>query len=133
MLKGLPMHAGSRLIRGFSLLELIVVLAILALLVSLISPRFVGSLESSKEASLKANLAIMRQTLDRYYSDRGRYPDNFEQLVSERYLRGLPIDPMTESDTTWVAIGHPAGLPGIYDIKSGSAKMGFDKRLYNEW
>src|SRR6476620_1199846 len=87
---------------GFTLVELLVVMAIIATLLTLAVPRFFGSVDKSKEAVLKQDLATLRDSVDKYYGDIGRYPDSLDDLVSKRYLRNVPVDPITESNTTWV-------------------------------
>ena len=89
--------------RGFTLIELIVVMSIVALLVTVALPRYFSHLDRSKEAVLRADLATMRDALDKHFADRGRYPDRLEALAELRYLRAIPVDPITESATTWVA------------------------------
>jgi general secretion pathway protein G len=84
--------------RGFTLIELLVVLSIIALLLTLAVPRYFHSIDTSKEAVLSENLHIVRETIDKFYGDKGRYPESLEELVSERYLRALPHDPVTGSD-----------------------------------
>ena len=83
--------------RGFTLIELLVVMAIIATLLTLAVPRYFHSTDRAKEAVLKQNLAQMRDSIDKYYGDRGRYPDALEELVSKKYLRKIPPDPMTET------------------------------------
>jgi general secretion pathway protein G len=106
--------------RGFSLIELLVVLAIVATLVAIVSPRYFHSVDKAKEAALKTNLAVMRDALDKFHTDNGQYPQALGQLVQGRYLREIPIDPILESSQSWVLIAHPAGQAGIYDIKSSA-------------
>ena len=95
---------------GFTLIELLVVMAVIATLLTLAVPRYFASMEKSREAVLHANLALMRQTLDKYYGDTGRYPDALDELVAARYLRSVPTDPITDSDATWVVV--PAAAAG---------------------
>lgn len=107
---------------GFTLIELLVVMAILATLLTIGVPRYFASVERSKEAVLRENLRVVRDAIDKYYADNGRYPDTVETLASRRYLRAVPIDPITESATTWVTVAPPEdpGRAGIYDIRSGA-------------
>lgn len=126
----------SRLNRysGFTLVELLVVMAIIALLLSMAMPRYFNSVEKSREAVLRENLAITRQALDKYYGDNGKYPDTLEQLVSRKYLRSLPLDPMTDSSTTWIIV--PPDIPEkgvIFDLKSGATGNARDGTEYREW
>src|SRR6478752_123298 len=99
-----------RLKAGFTLVELLVVMAIIATLLTLAVPRYFGSVDRSKEAVLKQDLATLRDSLDKYYGDTGRYPDSLEDLVTKRYIRGVPIDPITQSNATWLVVppGDPA-------------------------
>ncbi|MBE2257978.1 MAG: prepilin-type N-terminal cleavage/methylation domain-containing protein [Candidatus Accumulibacter sp.] len=115
-------EAGRPGCRGFTLIELLVVLSILALLLTLAVPRYLHSIEVSKEAVLRENLHLVRETIDKFYGDKGRYPDSLEELVSEKYLRSLPYDPITESTSTWTLIAPDAGDVGggVYDLKSGA-------------
>lgn len=107
--------------QGFTLIELLVVMSILALLLTLALPRYFSSLEHSKEVTLQENLKVMRDTLDKFYADRGRYPDTLELLVTERYLRHVPVDPITESAQTWITVPpENIELGGIYDVRSGA-------------
>jgi general secretion pathway protein G len=106
--------------RGFTLIELLVVLAILALLLTLAVPRYFRSIDLSKETILRENLRITREMIDKFYGDQGRYPHSLDELVEKKYLRSLPVDPITDSDRTWVVIA-PDGGDGIYDLHSGAA------------
>src|SRR5258706_4835747 len=94
----------SLALRGFTLVEILVVLAILAFLLSVAVPRYFGSLDRSKETVLRDNLFQVRESLDQYFSDTGRYPDKIEDLVTRHYLRAAPVDPVTGSTTTWVVV-----------------------------
>src|SRR5258707_8088106 len=96
--------ASSRRSIGFTLVELLVVMAIIATLLTLAVPRYFGSVEKSKEAVLKQNLATVRDSLDKYYADTGRYPDSLDDLVAKKYMRSIPLDPLTESASTWILI-----------------------------
>lgn len=119
---------------GFTLIELLVALAIISLLLSLAVPRYFGSLDRSKEILLKENLHQMRDALDKYYADRGRYPDALEDLVTKGYLRKLPLDPVTDSETTWNAVPPKDPSKGkVYDVKSGAAGNGRDGTTFNSW
>lgn len=119
---------------GFTLIELMVVLAIIATLLTIAVPRYFSSLEKSREAVLQQNLALLRETLDKYYGDLGRYPDALDQLVSSKYLRSVPVDPMTDSSATWVSV--PPDQPemgGVYDVKSGAQGVARDGTEYRNW
>jgi general secretion pathway protein G len=110
--------------RGFSLIELLVVLAIIATLVAIVSPRYFHTVDKAKEAALKTNLTVMRDALDKFHADTGQYPQSLSQLVQNRFLREIPVDPILESAQAWVLVAHPAGQAGIYDIKSSAAGIG---------
>lgn len=119
---------------GFTLIELLVVMTIIALLLTLAVPRYFHSVEKSKETVLRDNLSILRESLDKYYGDIGKYPDALSDLVTKKYLRSVPRDPVTESTTTWVAVAPTDPNKGaIYDIKSGAPGKARDGSLYAEW
>jgi general secretion pathway protein G len=120
--------------QGFTLIELVVVLAIVALLLALATPRYFHSIDKSKETVLRANLALTRDSLDKYYGDNGKYPDQLATLVEKKYLRTLPTDPITESATTWIIV--PPDNPekgGVFDVHSGAEGNGSDGTPYREW
>lgn len=119
---------------GFTLIELMVVLAIIATLLSLIAPRYFHSVDKSKEAALRADLNGMRDAIDKYYGDLGKYPATLDDLVARRYLRKIPPDPITGSDKTWILI-PPDDLEkgAIYDVRSGAEGVAQDGTSYGEW
>ena len=120
--------------RGFTLVELMVVMAIVALLLSLALPRYFNHLESARETILRQDLAVMRDAIDKYHGDRGRYPDSLEALVDARYLRSLPVDPITERADTWQIVEPPGdAVGGVYDVRSGAPGKGREGTLYAEW
>lgn len=107
--------------RGFTLIELLVVLAIVALLMSIALPRYFQHIDASKVVVLRENLRATRDAIDKFYSDQERYPDSLDELVARKYLRALPIDPITGSDSTWRLIAPDDGIKGnVYDLKSGA-------------
>lgn len=119
---------------GFTLIELLVVLAVIATLLTIAVPRYFSSLEKSRESVLQQNLALMRETLDKYYGDKGKYPDALDELVSSKYLRSLPVDPMTDSSATWIII--PPDQPemgGVYDVRSGAEGVARNGTEYRNW
>ena len=131
---GLPFTAKRSLFTGFTLIELLVVMAIIATLLTLAVPRYFQSTDRAREAVLKQNLAQMRESIDKYYGDRGRYPDSLEDLVSKKYLRKVPPDPITDSTTTWLTVPpDEAGKGGVFDVKSGAAGTGLDGSAYDKW
>ena len=109
--------------KGFTLIELMVVLTILALLLSIVVPDYVGRVHRAEEAVLKENLVLMRDALDKHYADAGRYPATLQELVAKRYLRAIPPDPFTRSPTTWVPVPPPGkqlDKGNVYDVKSAA-------------
>ncbi len=119
---------------GFTLIELVVVMSIIGLLLALAAPRYFHSLDKSKEAVLRANLAATRDALDKYYGDNGKYPESLTVLVEKKYLRSVPLDPITDSAVTWTIV--PPDNPekgGVYDIHSGAPGNGSDGTPYDGW
>jgi general secretion pathway protein G len=120
--------------KGFTLVELLVVMAIIAMLLSLAAPRYFNTLDNSKEAVLRENLSTTRQALDKYFGDNGKYPDKLEDLVAKKYLRSLPVDPFADNATTWTIIAPDTPEKGgVFDIKSGSPGKGKDGTDYKDW
>jgi len=120
--------------QGFTLIELLVVLSIIALLLTLAVPRYFNSIDVAKEAVLRENLHLVRETIDKFYADKGRYPESLDELVSEKYLRALPYDPITGSSTTWLLIApDSAGVGGrVYDLMSGADGATRDGQPFTE-
>lgn len=120
--------------RGFTLIELIVVMTIVSLLLTLAAPRYFRSLERSKETVLKANLTATRDALDKFHADTGHYPERLDELVTKRYLRTLPWDPIAESAELWVITPPVDGQgTGVYNISSGAPGAGIDGVPYADW
>lgn len=110
--------------RGFTLIELSVVLAVIALLLLLVTPRYFGALDRSKDKVLAHNLLQIRAAIDQYHADRGRYPDSLDELVQTRYLRSLPVNPVTEAPD-WVLMPPPPGELGtVFDVKAPQGAVG---------
>ncbi len=110
---------------------MLVVLAIVALMLSIAAPRYFGSLKHSKDVVLKDSLSIVRSSIDSFRGDKGRYPADLQELVAERYLRAIPVDPITESDKSWMLV--PSTDPqtsGIVDIRSGAPGASSDGISY---
>lgn len=116
--------------RGFTLIELMVVMAIVAILMSIVAPRYFDHLERAREAALRETLVVVRDAIDKFQGDTGRYPVDLDELVSRRYLRALPIDPMAQDGEGWTLVPPPAGQPGVADIRSGA---GGTERSYAHW
>jgi len=119
---------------GFTLVELLVVMAIIATLLSLAAPRYIGNVEKSKEAVLRENLATLRDALDKHYADKGKYPMALEDLVAGKYLRRIPLDPMTESDKTWIVVPPEDVKKGnVFDVRSGAKGRARDGTSFQDW
>jgi len=120
--------------KGFTLIELLVAMTIIALLLSIVTPRYFHSVTKAEEAVLKEDLSLMRDALDKYHADTGAYPDVLNDLVSKKYLRKLPVDPITQSSSTWILI-PPSGTEkgAIFDIKSGAPGNARDGSAYADW
>ena len=121
--------------RGFTLIELLVVMAVIATLLTIAAPRYFQHLDRAREASLRESLAVMRDALDKYRGDTGRYPESLDELVAKRYLRRVPSDPITESTETWVVVPPPdePGQHKLWDVRSGAEGQGMDGSDYSTW
>jgi general secretion pathway protein G len=119
--------------------ELMVVVSVIIILASLGLAQYRNSIIRAREATLKEDLFRMRDAIDQYYADKNKYPSSLDDLVTDGYLRALPVDPFTNSKDTWTAINaeanvnDTAALPGIYDVKSGSEETSLEGTKYNEW
>lgn len=124
----------SRARSGFTLIELLVVFTIIGLLLTLALPRYFGSVDRSKEVVLRENLNQMRDAISRYHADKGRYPESLDTLAAERYLRTVPLDPLTESNRSWQMVAPPdTQTSGIYDVRSGAFGRAQDGTEYTQW
>ena len=120
--------------KGFTIIEMMTVIAIIGILTTIAAPSFQRSVIRAKEASLRNSLFVLRDVLDQYYADHGDYPESLEVLTQTKYIRSVPKDPFTRSEETWILI-PPEGesLSGVYDIHSGSNKISLYGTPYNEW
>ncbi len=110
--------------QGFTLIELIVVISIIGLLLTIAVPRYFSSIDRGKEVVQQQNLYSLRDAIDKFFGDTGRYPDTLEELVNKRYLRSVPLDPLTER-SDWITLPPPdQNITGVYDIKSAMSKEG---------
>ena len=136
-------HRGPCLPRagaGFTLVELLVVLAIVALLLTIAAPRYIDRVEHARETTLLSSLKVMRDAIDKFEGDQGRLPVNLAELVERKYLKDVPVDPLTDRNDTWIetppvetaARTEPAD-PGIADVHSGAAGEGRNGKAYGEW
>ncbi|HKX00054.1 MAG TPA: type II secretion system protein [Bryobacteraceae bacterium] len=129
----------TRRTSGFTLIELLIVMSIIVILVGIAIPLYQKSLIRSKESVLKNNLMTLRTVIDEYTYDKQKAPQSLEDLVQEGYLREIPKDPITDSNTTWKKVMEDAtqsvsqNEPGIFDVHSGSDKMGLDGTPYSDW
>jgi len=120
--------------KGFTLIELLVVLAIIGSLLTIVAPRFFQQMDKGREAVLRQNLYAVRSSIDKYYGDRGNYPSELRTLVSEHYLRDIPVDPMTERNDTWqLTRSADTETPGIADIHSGATGNAIDGTRFSDW
>lgn len=124
----------KKVFAGFTLIELMVVMTVIALLISIAVPRYFHSIDNAKEATLKQSLSVMRDAIDKYYGDNERYPSSIQELVTKKYIRAVPVDPITETAESWVIISPGMDITGsVYDIKSGAAGNAKDGSAYSEW
>jgi len=125
--------------RGFSLIELMVVMAIISVLIAIAVPIYQKSIIRAKESVLRSNLASMRNMIDEYTVDKQKAPEALQDLVTDGYLRQIPQDPMTQSSDTWkiimedTPVGGSNSSPGIFDVRSGSDKKSLDGTQYSDW
>ncbi len=145
---------------GFTLIELLVVLAILALLLTIATPRYIHQVQHAREITLRSTLKVMRESIDKFYGDQGRYPVTLDELVDRNYLKSVPVDPITERRDTWVVMseaevrlaappsatspsstpsggnasgGTPLTTSGVADVHSGAPGNGDDGTPYSDW
>lgn len=123
--------------RGFTLLELLLVLVVLALLASLAAPVVTAGIQRARESTLKSDLYTLRRAIDDHFADTGAYPRELEELVARRYLRRIPPDPLTEKRDTWVLVraeeDRAGQAGGIMDVRSGSPERASDGSFFKDW
>jgi len=118
---------------GFTLIELMIVMALIGILAAIAQPQFQQYTIRAREAVLRENLFTLREVIDQYYGDKGKYPESLQDLVSNRYIRKVPADPFTKSSDTWVTVAPDAGEGVVFDVHSGSDLISLDGTPYNEW
>ena len=120
--------------RGFTLIEMLVVLVVISMLLTIAVPRYLHSLARSKEAVLKQDLSALRESIDKFYGDTGKFPPTLAALVEQRYLRAIPVDPMAKSAELWVAVqAEDTDDTGVRDVRSGAEGIGLNGIPYAEW
>lgn len=119
--------------RGFTLIELLITLTIIALMLTIVVPRYFGSLARADEAALRENLFILRDAIDKHFADTGRYPASLDDLAAKKYIRAVPSDPITHSEITWIIIPPvDTSLGGVYDVKSGAQGTDRNGKPYDQ-
>lgn len=120
--------------RGFTMIELLVTLAILGFLVAMAAPRYFGNIDKAKEDVLREDLYVLRDAIDKFYADRNRYPDSLNDLVTEHYLRKVPVDPFTQSALSWIsAPPQDPSLGAVSDVHSGAPNTAQDGTWLKDW
>jgi general secretion pathway protein G len=133
-----PIHSGSRRRAGFTLIELMIVMAVIVILISVAIPYYQKSVIRAKETVLHSNLAAIRNAIDEYSYDKQKAPQQLQDLVSEGYLREVPKDPIT-GNNEWREIQEDAGQsvdssePGLFDVRSESSKTSLEGTAYADW
>jgi general secretion pathway protein G len=135
--RGRPSYAPSQ--SGFTLIEILIVMVLLVILATTGLALYTNSVTRAKEATLKQDLFQMRDVISQYYADKNRYPPTLDTLVQDKYLRTIPVDPVTNSPDTWQTVlsepepGNPAAAMGVFDVKSGSDATALDGTRYSDW
>jgi prepilin-type N-terminal cleavage/methylation domain-containing protein len=125
---------GRRRSAAFTLIELLIVMAIMATLLSIALPRYLEGLERAKEVALRSDLRVVREAIDKHRGDTGRLPDSIQALVDARYLRSVPMDPIAETTSGWIIVPHPDGAtPGVWDVRSSAAGASRDGTEFASW
>jgi general secretion pathway protein G len=129
----------SRNARGFTLIELLVVISMISILAAMGVAQYRNGVKRAEESTLKYDLFHMRDAIDQYYADKGKYPATLEALVTDGYMRKIPIDPITKSSDTWESVpaesdpANPSADPGVYNVKSGATGTSTEGTPYSEW
>jgi len=118
---------------GFTLIELLVVMAVLAILASMVAPRYLSRVDDARETVLRQNLVGLRTAIDQFYRDKARYPETLDELVAQRYIRAVPLDPITKRLDSWVLIPPKESAKGVFDVKSGATQRARDGSDYASW
>jgi general secretion pathway protein G len=135
----LPNYPIHRSPSGFTIIELLVVLALISILATMGMAQYRLGIVHAREAVLKTDLFDLRDAIDQYYADKGQYPGTLDSLVTDGYLRKIPVDPFTNAADMWQTIpsdpdpNNPTAAPGVYDVKSGSDQTAIDGSKYSEW
>lgn len=125
--------------RGFTIIELMVVMTVIVTLATIAMVQYRQSVQFAKESVLKDDLFKLRDAIDQYYADKNQYPPTLDDLVSSGYIRAMPKDPITNSTSTWQAVpaepdpSNPSVAPGVYDVKSGADVAAMDGSRYADW
>lgn len=127
-------YSPPRSLRAFTLIELLIVMSIVAVLLTIAVPRYFSGVDHAREVGLRHNLATLRDAIDKHHADTGSYPDSLEALVEKRYLKSVPVDPITESHQTWQLVAPlPPAKGQVADVFSGAAGVGRDGTDYRRW
>jgi general secretion pathway protein G len=132
-------HAPLTRERGFTLVELLIVISLISILAAMGLVQYRNSVVSTKESVLHTDLFRMRDAIDQYYADKGKYPSALDSLVSEGYMRKIPEDPITKSADSWTTVpaepdpNNPSAEAGVYDVKSGAQGTALDGTNYTDW
>jgi general secretion pathway protein G len=129
----LPMFRIKWFTTGFTLIELLVVMTVLAVLGSLVLPRYMDKVDTARETVLRQDLVGLRTAIDQFYRDQARYPDTLDELVSKRYIRTIPVDPITERADSWILVPPKEGAKAVFDVKSGANQRARDGSDYASW
>lgn len=123
-----------RIHKGFTLIELLVTLTIIALLLSIVAPRYFSSVTHAQEVILKQDLALLRDAIDKFYADNGIYPSSLDDLIQKKYIRSIPVDPITDSSITWqITPPDDPSKGAVFNVSSGASGTGRDGTPYSQW